>query len=98
MYCSPAYHSGWSFNCLEGSFAVPIWFKTVSKQLILITRIGYVGRTFARLRFNQGYDLGRHKRRWEDNIGKGLEERGIKAGNWVDSALDIDYWRALVNA
>ena len=27
-----------------------------------------------------------------------LEEIGINAGNWVDSALDRDYWRALVNA
>ena len=24
-----------------------------------------------------------------------LEERGINAGNWVDSAQDRDYWRAL---
>ena len=28
----------------------------------------------------------------------GLEEIGIIAGNWVDSAQDRDYWRALVNA
>ena len=27
-----------------------------------------------------------------------LEEIGISAGNWVDSAQDRDYWRALVNA
>jgi len=27
-----------------------------------------------------------------------LEERGINAGNWVDSAEDMDYWRALVKA
>jgi hypothetical protein len=27
-----------------------------------------------------------------------LEEIGINAGNWVDSALDRNYWRALVNA
>ena len=26
-----------------------------------------------------------------------LEEIGINAGNWVDSAQDMDYWRALVN-
>ena len=25
-----------------------------------------------------------------------LEEIGINAGNWVDSALDRNYWRALV--
>ena len=27
-----------------------------------------------------------------------LEEIGINEGNWVDSAQDKDYWRALVNA
>ena len=33
--------------------------------------------------------LGRPRRRWEDNI---------NAENWVDSAQDRIYWRALVNA
>ena len=33
--------------------------------------------------------------RWEDNIRTDLEEI---AGNWVDSAQDRNYWRALVNA
>ena len=42
--------------------------------------------------------LGRPRRRWEDNIRMDLEEIGINAGNWVDSAHDRDYWRALVNA
>ena len=37
--------------------------------------------------------LGRHMRRWEDNIRMDLEEIGINAGNWVDSAQDKDYWR-----
>ena len=41
--------------------------------------------------------LARPSRRWEDNIRMDLEERGINAGNWVDSAQDWDYWRA-VNA
>ena len=27
-----------------------------------------------------------------------LEEIGINAGNWVDSAQDRNYWRALVNS
>ena len=27
-----------------------------------------------------------------------LEEIGINADNWVDSAKDRNYWRALVNA
>ena len=34
---------------------------------------------------------------WEDNIRMDLEEIGINAGNWVDSAQDRNYWTALVN-
>ena len=37
--------------------------------------------------------FGRPRRRWKD-----LEEIGVNAGNWVDSAQDRDYWEALVNA
>ena len=39
--------------------------------------------------------LGRPRLRWEDNIRMDLEEIGINAGKWVDSAQDRDYWRAL---
>ena len=42
--------------------------------------------------------LRRPRRRWEDNIRMDHEEKGINAGNWVNSAQDKDYWRALVNA
>ena len=43
--------------------------------------------------------LGRPRHsRWEDNIRMDLEEIGIIVGNWVDSAQDRDYWRALGNA
>ena len=42
--------------------------------------------------------LGRPRCRWEDNIRMDLEEIGINAGNWDDSAQDKNYWRALVNA
>ena len=42
--------------------------------------------------------LGRPRRRWEDNIRMDLEEIGINVGNCVDSAQDMNYWRALVNA
>ena len=31
----------------------------------------------------------------EDNIRMDLEEIGINVGNWVDSAQDRNYWRAL---
>ena len=36
--------------------------------------------------------LGRPRRRMD------LEEIYVNAGNWVDSAQDRNYWRALVNA
>ena len=42
--------------------------------------------------------LGTPRRRWEDNIRMDLEEIGINAGNWHDSAQDGDFWRDLVNA
>ena len=42
--------------------------------------------------------LGRPRCRWEENIRIDLEEIGINAGNWVDSAQDKNYWKALVNA
>ena len=42
--------------------------------------------------------LGSPRRRWEDNIRVELEEIGMNVGNWVDSAQDRNYWRALVNA
>ena len=42
--------------------------------------------------------LGRPRSSWEYNIRMDLEEIGINAGNWVDSAQDRNYWRALVNA
>ena len=41
---------------------------------------------------------GKPRRRWEENIRMDFEEIGINASNWVDSAQDRDFWRALVNA
>ena len=42
--------------------------------------------------------MGRPRRIWEDNIRIDLEEIGINAENWIDSAQDSNYWRSLVNA
>jgi hypothetical protein len=41
--------------------------------------------------------LGRPRRRWENNIRMNLSgiERGVV--DWIDLAQDIDQWRALVN-
>ena len=41
--------------------------------------------------------LGRPRRRWVDNIIMYFKEIGINTRNWVDSAQNRDYWRALVN-
>ena len=35
--------------------------------------------------------LGRPRHRWEDNIKLDLDEIGISAGNWVDSAQNRNY-------
>ena len=41
--------------------------------------------------------LGRPRRMWEDNFRMDLKEIDINTRNWVDSAQDRDYWKALVN-
>jgi hypothetical protein len=41
--------------------------------------------------------LGSARHRCEDNIRMDLKEIVINMRNWVDSAQDRDYWRALVN-
>ena len=41
--------------------------------------------------------LGRHMRRWEDNIRIDIKQIGINTRNWVDSTGGRDYWRVLVN-
>ena len=42
--------------------------------------------------------LGRPRRGWEDKIRMDFEEIGISPGSWIDSAQDMNYWRAFVNA
>ena len=42
--------------------------------------------------------IGRPRRRWKDTIRMDLKEIGINTRNWVISAHDRGYWRALVNA
>jgi hypothetical protein len=41
--------------------------------------------------------LGRHRRRWEDNIKIDLREIGWGRMDWFHLAQDRDHWRALVN-
>jgi hypothetical protein len=42
--------------------------------------------------------LGRPRRRWEDNIGMGVQEVGFGGMDWIELAQDRDRWRAVVNA
>ena len=42
--------------------------------------------------------LGRHRRRWEDNIQMDLQEVGCGVMDWNDLVQDRERWRALVNA
>ena len=52
---------------------------------------------FQNLQVNlQERPLGRPRHRWDNNIRIDFEEIGINTGNWVDSAHDRKYWRALV--
>jgi hypothetical protein len=41
--------------------------------------------------------LGRHRRRWEDNIKRDLREIRIDGANWIQLAQDMVQWRAFVN-
>jgi hypothetical protein len=41
--------------------------------------------------------LGRHRRRWEDNIKTDLQEVGYEGMDWIELAQDRNRWRALVN-
>jgi hypothetical protein len=41
--------------------------------------------------------LGRHRRRWEDNIKMDFREIGIDGANWIQLAFDRFQWRACVN-
>jgi hypothetical protein len=41
--------------------------------------------------------LGRHRRRWEDNIKMDLLEVGLGAMDWIELTQDRDRWRTLVN-
>jgi hypothetical protein len=42
--------------------------------------------------------LGRHRRRWEDNIKMDLQEVECWVIDWIKLAQDRDRWRALVIA
>ena len=41
--------------------------------------------------------LGRHRRKWEDNIKMDLQEVGCGDMYWIELAQYKDRWRALVN-
>ena len=42
--------------------------------------------------------IGRHRRRWDENIKMDFQEVGYGDMDWIELAGDGDRWRALVNA
>jgi len=42
--------------------------------------------------------LGRHRRRWKNNVKMDLKEVGCGGMDWIELAQGRDRWRALVNA
>ena len=40
---------------------------------------------------------GRPRRTWQDNIKMAHKAINVNKENWLDSARDKDYWRAVVN-
>jgi len=42
--------------------------------------------------------LGRPRRKWDDNIKKGLQDVGCGGMDWIDLAQDRDRWTEPVNA
>jgi hypothetical protein len=42
--------------------------------------------------------LGRHRRRWVNNIKMDLQEAGCWCMEWIELAQDRDRWRLIVNA
>jgi late competence protein required for DNA uptake (superfamily II DNA/RNA helicase) len=42
--------------------------------------------------------LGRPRRRWQDNIKMDLRKVGCRIMDWIELAQDWDRWRALVRA
>ena len=72
----------------------------MTHQIICLGNSLFVGGVFKILtdKPTGKWPLGRPRHIWEDNIRMDLKEIGINAGNWVVSARNRDYWRAVVNA
>ena len=41
--------------------------------------------------------IGRHRRRWDENIKMDFQEVGYGDMDWIELVKDRDRWRALVN-
>jgi hypothetical protein len=74
------------------------YFRERFSELILISNVILTAFKVSTGKTTGKRPLRRSRHDWEDNIRMDLEERGINAGKWVDSAQDRSYWRALVNA
>ena len=76
-------------------------FKAVLPSSILATQPVHLYLLDFRLRelYQQAGKIpfGRPRRRWEGNITMDPKEISINTRNWVDSAMDRNYWTAFVN-
>ena len=84
-YGTPTFNAAFKRALLQSLF----WTESIQFLLSVLTKL------FSKIYYN--IDLGRPRRSWDDNIRMDLEQIGISAGNWIGSAQDRDYWRALVN-
>jgi hypothetical protein len=73
-----------------------------SRRMRLAGHVARMGENRNRYRIWMGKpdgnrQLGRPRRRWEDNIKMDIREIGWGGMDWIDLAQDRDQWRALVN-
>ena len=68
-----------------------------TRRLKLAGYVDIIEKDRSALKILRGKPLGRYRSRCKDNIRMDLKEIDVNTRNWIDSAQDRDYWRALVN-
>jgi hypothetical protein len=79
-----------------------VW-EIKSRRMRWMGHVARIGEERGVYRFSMGKPegkrpLGRHRRRWEDNIKVDIQEVGFGGMDWIQLAQDRNMWRALVNA
>jgi len=89
---------------LDDLYSLPNTVRVIkSRRMILAGHVARMGERRCVYRVLVGKreekrQLGRSRRRWEDNIRKYLQEVVCVYIEWIDLAQDRDRWRAFVNA